>query len=474
MYANAQIRENARLDIAMLLRSAANSPGVPDSINQYYSLLPLEPTPSPTLPSSSIMSLAYKAVSAETGASVALRRVLGPAPAHSAQIIRAADAWKRLSHPSIVFLREVFTSRAFTSASPAAPTNEIVFAYDFCPRAETLQNVFLASDHQYHALGEATMWALTTQLLAATAAVHAAGLALRSTLSPSCILVTGRNRIRINRVGINDAFDPEGVDHLPGGAAAAGPCATAAVAATAAASTSGSAGGAASTGGARMVALQKEDLSALGRILVVLATRSQAPQVRAGVLVSGAGAALEALQRSGVYSTDFVQVVAVLLAASSSSSRTVVREVLSMIGPRLAVEMANVWTHADQLEGELVKECDASRLFRLSTLLGFVNERFDPLMGDTQWAETGDRYLLKLFRDYVFHRCDESGRPMLDFAVVVECLNRLDIGSPEQVLLSSRDGASLIAASYEDLRRCLMQAVDELRQRGAATAMTAP
>jgi PAB-dependent poly(A)-specific ribonuclease subunit 3 len=174
------------------------------------------------------------------------------------------------------------------------------------------------------------------------------------------------------------------------------------------------------------------------------------------------------------YSTDFVQVVAVLLAASSSSSRTVVREVLSMIGPRLAVEMANVWTHADQLEGELVKECDASRLFRLSTLLGFVNERFDPLMGDTQWAETGDRYLLKLFRDYVFHRCDESGRPMLDFAVVVECLNRLDIGSPEQVLLSSRDGASLIAASYEDLRRCLMQAVDELRQRGAATAMTAP
>lgn len=35
--------------------------------------------------------------------------------------------------------------------------------------------------------------------------------------------------------------------------------------------------------------------------------------------------------------------------------------------------------------------------------LSIVNER--PGLGmDTSWSETGDRYLLKLFRDHVFHQ----------------------------------------------------------------------
>lgn len=43
---------------------------------------------------------------------------------------------------------------------------------------------------------------------------------------------------------------------------------------------------------------------------------------------------------------------------------------------------------------------------------------------DTSWAETGDRYLLKLFRDYLFHQVTEDGRPWLDTAHVVQCLNK--------------------------------------------------
>jgi PAB-dependent poly(A)-specific ribonuclease subunit 3 len=379
--------------------------------------------------------------------------------------------WRRVAHPGIVGLREVFTSRAFTTTpgAGALPTNEVVLAYELCPRADTVQHVFLASDAQYHPLGEATMWAVATQLLAACAAVHAAGLALRASLSPSSILVTGRNRVRINRVGMSDAFDADGVDHLPGTAVGGGGM------------MGGGGGKGGVSGGARIVALQSEDLAALGRVLLVLATRSQAAQVRAGVLVSGAGAALEALQRSGVYTADFVQMVGVLVSASAAGSRCVVRDVLGMVGPRLAVEMGNVWTHADGLEAALVKECDASRLFRLASLLGFGNERSDypgagaAAAGDGgQWSDTGDRYLLKLFRDYVFHQTDGAGRPVLDVAHVVECLNRLDVGAPERVLLSSRDGSSLIAASYEDLRRCLMQAVEDLRQRGSGALAPSP
>ena len=52
---------------------------------------------------------------------------------------------------------------------------------------------------------------------------------------------------------------------------------------------------------------------------------------------------------------------------------------------------------------------------------------------DPTWAETGDRYMLKLFRDYLFHQVTEDGRPWLDMSHVVQCLNKLDAGAPEKV-----------------------------------------
>jgi len=44
---------------------------------------------------------------------------------------------------------------------------------------------------------------------------------------------------------------------------------------------------------------------------------------------------------------------------------------------------------------------------------------------DSKWSETGDRYLLKLFRDYMFHQSDENGYPIVDIAHVLECLNKV-------------------------------------------------
>lgn len=50
--------------------------------------------------------------------------------------------------------------------------------------------------------------------------------------------------------------------------------------------------------------------------------------------------------------------------------------------------------------------------------LGFVNERRG-LGSDGGWAETGDRYLLKLLRDALFHTEDERGAPVVSYAHVV-------------------------------------------------------
>ena len=58
----------------------------------------------------------------------------------------------------------------------------------------------------------------------------------------------------------------------------------------------------------------------------------------------------------------------------------------------------------------------------ITNFYGFCTIRFNM---DPEWAETGDRYLLKLFRDYVFHHVTETGEPWIDLAHIVACLNKV-------------------------------------------------
>lgn len=85
----------------------------------------------------------------------------------------------------------------------------------------------------------------------------------------------------------------------------------------------------------------------------------------------------------------------------------------------------------------------------------------------------GDRYLLKLFHDWLFSAQGQNGRPLLDWGRVVEALNKLDAGLPERIALLSRDEATLLAVSYADLKRCLQSSYAEL-QAAAASAAAPP
>ena len=47
------------------------------------------------------------------------------------------------------------------------------------------------------------------------------------------------------------------------------------------------------------------------------------------------------------------------------------------------------------------------QFYRLLTKLCTVVDRAD-LNGDASWSEYGDRYMLKLFRDYIFHQVSRT------------------------------------------------------------------
>lgn len=145
---------------------------------------------------------------------------------------------------------------------------------------------------------------------------------------------------------------------------------------------------------------------------------------------------------------------------------TTVYELCSWLTGQLVGQLDQTYAHADALENELSKQFNAGRMLRILLKTNLVNGR--PEMGmDRNWSETGDRYVLSLFSNYLFHQHGPNGEPIVDYGHIIESLNKLDAGSSEKILLTSRDGKAVIVASYDEIRRCIHESFLELVRGGS-------
>jgi serine/threonine protein kinase len=90
----------------------------------------------------------------------------------------------------------------------------LVFVYDYHPLSITLQSKYFANQNQNATIPEKTIWSYITQLVSALKTIHSAGLAARI-IEPSKILVTGKNRIRLNCCGIFDMLTFDSSKNIP-------------------------------------------------------------------------------------------------------------------------------------------------------------------------------------------------------------------------------------------------------------------
>ncbi|XP_029035328.2 PAN2-PAN3 deadenylation complex subunit PAN3 isoform X1 [Osmia bicornis bicornis] len=440
------VSENLRMDIlqknALTLAQpdVVRFPDLPNEVDNYHELCPLEPIHKPASTILGYQTSTYKATSIKSGTRYCLRRIHDFRLANTKCMV-LVDMWKRLSHTNLVQLREVFTTKAFGDHS-------MVFVYDYHPGSETLLNKHFSATElngytdpfssdpnaprpyshtkntilrQQHSsmLPESVIWSYIIQLTAALRVIHAAGLAYRC-LDPTKVLLTSRTRLRLSCVAIPDVVTFDG--------SAANPLSL-------------------------IPHYQQEDLIALGKLVLALACRSLLAVHRDNMQAS-----LELVARS--YSTDLRNLILYLL---SNQARRSVTDLMPMIGARFYTQLDAAQLRSDVLENELAKELENGRLFKLLVKLATINERPELNMEPT-WAETGDRYMLKLFRDYVFHQVAADGRPWLDMAHVVSCLNKLDSGSQDKICLMSRDEQSVLVVSYAELRQCLETSFGELVQ----------
>ncbi|ORZ27845.1 putative poly(A)-binding protein-dependent poly(A) ribonuclease [Lobosporangium transversale] len=411
------LREELHRKNEMILQTVnAQEYGLPEELHEYHSLYPLDLTQEKSTEVFGYQSSVYKCMCSVDGRTYALRRIEGFRLTNE-QAMQTIDGWRRIKHANIVSIKEAFTSKAFGDHS-------LIFVYDYHPCSKTLYDVHFGPQAQLasqvvvgvpktsdHIIHERILWSYLIQLTSALKKIHSVGLAARL-IDPTKILVTGKNRIRLNCCGVMDMLT---FDSAP-----------------------------------NVAHLQQDDILNLGQLMMTLACKSL-------TATHNISKSVEYITQH--YSQDLKNMILYLM--SQPVPMKTVDQIITMLGPRVLQEINDVQNANDILESDLGRELENGRLVRLLMKFGFINERPEFDM-DPAWSETGDRYIIKLFRDYVFHQVDEAGLPVLDVAHVLTCLNKLDAGVDEKIVLMSRDELSCLIVSYREIKACIESAFRDL------------
>mmetsp|Transcript_1634 Transcript_1634/g.3780 ORF Transcript_1634/g.3780 Transcript_1634/m.3780 type:complete len:721 (+) Transcript_1634:251-2413(+) len=425
-----QIQKTCMLMSSKDLHSSQVAAAVPDTVQSKYFCLCLldDESKGRSARFCGSATYVYKALAIDDPQPYCLRRIDGFHIANFGAAAKAVERWLKLEpHPCVCALRQLFATQEFVTQSKDAVSHQdtasLVFVYDYLPNASTLEN-----SHFTKPCPENLLWVYISQLALALRHIHSVGLAAR-VVEPSKILVSHRNRVHLNCVGVLDALrhDPS----FPIGN------------------------------------YQKQDLVSLGRLILAL--------------VAGSMSVLSDVHKSvdrvlpatgGMFSGELRNLVVTLLTlAGQHQAGPTIHDVLALVHARVATQLEHQLHFGDALECELMKEVDNGRLFKIICKLGTICER-PHFNNDPHWAETGDRYLCKLFRDYLFHQCDESGAPHLDMGHIVDCLNKVDVGVPEKIMLMSQDESSVLVVSFMDVKRCIENAFNEISVAAAPLPIT--
>ena len=258
--------------------------------------------------------------------------------------VAVMEKWSSASavqeHPGIVPLYRCFVAQ-----------RAVFFVHQYIPGARTLR------ERLEGPLLEAVVWSAVVQLTSAIKAVHSSNLAVR-TLHLQHVLsntdATGsRLRLRLNCLGVVDALEFEARKNP--------------------------------------AELQDEDIRCLGFLILSLATGTE---VNGGTDHDVVGRCEAFLAQN--YSRDLHGLTMTLIKSARPPS---ILEVTRAIAQRSLDEQDATYVAFDKIERALSAEYDSGRALRLLLKLAFVNERPE-FAHNRRWAQSGDCYVLALFRDF--------------------------------------------------------------------------
>ena len=313
-------------------------------------------------------------------------------------------------HPGIVGIYDAFQSIAFNN------TPCLCIIYDYHPGEISLEaRYFNSNNSNLMFIPEDILWSYLCQMITSICSIHSANLSLKGCISLSKVLLTNQNRIKFSCAGLIDILNTSNAHKS-------------------------------------LKEYQREDVLAIGQIILILACQNP-------LSIRDIGYSLKYV--TSKYSNEFTKILTTIL-LSTPSLPVSCYDVLSKLSFRLMIELTRAYDSYDNIRNELAKEVENGRLLRLLIKLDMISDRPE-LYGNTQWSQTESRYLLKLFKDYVFHQNDSSGKPNLDYGHVIDSLNQLDVGTQEKILLMSRNQENMIIANYANLKDNIERSFLELQ-----------
>lgn len=381
----------------------------PDNVNVYHSLVPIDmETKSKVW---KIRSIPFKVFSNIDGNPYLLRKL----DQHELINIdtespfRTIKRWKLINNSNLVKLQDCFTTIAF-----GGNNSQLCVVYDYYPNANTLleQHFNRKLGGKLEPITEDLLWTYIIQITNALLAIHENGLAARSSLNLSKIIVTSKNRIKLAGCGISDILHYENDKDLLL---------------------------------SKMIKqLQKEDLKSFGYVIYELVKLMLPITARPGLEETGnEGEILKRL--NGVVSSELIDVLHKLLFEYMDVNLDKFNQIY--LSKKLMMMLNHLQDSQDYTENQLSSELENGRLFRLITKLNFIIDN-----PNLNWKENDRIYVIKLFHDYIFHQNDEFNTPIIDLSRVLTKLNKLDCGIDERFMLITRDEKLSILISYKELR----------------------
>ncbi|RNF05633.1 PAB-dependent poly(A)-specific ribonuclease subunit 3 [Trypanosoma rangeli] len=400
LYMSAAVR-NARPNAPLLMHSAIPNitPVTSSKFAHYITIYNMENAPAPSLMNSKLTTQMYQTTARYTGKYIALRRLVMTS-ATAEECIAVNERFRHYRHPNLVPLTGIILTDEFVMGS-----NDAIMEYKFISGAKSLHEEFFLKGRATEGL----LWSFACQMVGLLRAFHETSVPLRGLHWSKILYVSVTGRFYFSGIGLVDLVEARSTN-------------------------------------ASTTVMMKQDIQALGIMLLQLSTRNLAARLDD----------ISNQPMSGFSKTFWTLVKACLEGVPD------IRDLCCALGERMSMEVAHQEGHADYLVSQCAKEVHNGRLMRLMVKLNFVLESLHEVPENS--TEAHNRYALRLFSQYVFNQVDEHHRVRVDWGHVFHSLNKLDCGSEELVqLIGNDDGNTILVISYRDLRASLESAFEQLQ-----------
>ena len=408
---------------------------LPDLVQDYFGLVPLDFHEKKTDIDRyhGHKNSLYKVISNIDGRNYVMRRIHNIKsnliePQH---IVKVFQMWKKLQNVNIVSVKDIFVTTKFNDSS-------LCLIYDYYPKAISLYEAHFIN-FPLLPITQEYLWTYLIQLTSGIKAAHKLDLILGDSLNWEKIIVTNNPAmIKISGIAANDLLS-DNLNKTP----------------------------------VELQELKQKDYLKLGRLLIQLAS-NMSPSTNSGgvnnsntVNTSSMENNMNKIHKDNLeidqlsVDSSFKEVLKYLTDKENKDKN--IRDLTVLFIDQLYSNFNALKKYDEFLNNTLRTELENSRLFRLICKLNFIFGRIESRI-DINWSESGEKFPIILFYDFVFHQVDETGKPVMDLTHVLRCLNKLDAGVAEKLVLVTPDEMNCIIISYKELKDLIESTFRSLTQ----------